>query len=826
MMHRLRKNNAITYEELEEWKERHRRQRDCVPGYEGAFGRPSRTAAKRLCRLLRECGEELSVVYADTRLRLTTDERRVWNESAEAALVIGMYTFLQGGAGKHRITFTKFVDALAEKFSDHHARAHTIAPSLSFMRVKTVKDVGRDLLLAGVSVSRIWKALIRYGKNPAFPLYRLSVVATGGEKAYYVTPCTGSRVYERFLRWIIEDKSFAGRTTRRHLLRLVKGSPSSSDRRHPVAYDVCSEWKYNIVELTERSEKLLQIQEAVRLVFDVKTFKRDFVERQRQAATVRRLIQKKYGIDPAQFSNAPRKHTFRGKHIRRRRTTWSERDEEVFFRAIETALKFPYSLLKLRPAFMTHGVTARRRVSFARTTIKRFQAWLTRKKRRIDARLLPTNQKEKLAAGQRAADWGDRVAVDLNEYDKHVLFQKTFARIYEQVRTINSKLLVTCRFGRMMNRRFKALDFWPTYVSSKGPTGQLPELAGTIDQKVLPERSMEAYRTRWFKAFDPNSNNAIALAGRDISSSQMQILALFAGDRGLEASTTDAKRSFKESLAKKAWEWNRTLTEPLFRSMAGIKPYYAQSETGKPDQRLEELVKELIMRVSYGSDPKTVEIDQRKDPGRFGPAWINDGAQRFWELLCKEHPVIGNYLELCQRLATSVERHQRYVGFKVTDPSDGAAVCWNPIKINKMKIKVDDGHALIWVPAEGPDARKRYPVHTPALKTKIAPCLIQLLDAYYSALVMTKLRKFGVKTFVGIHDCWLVPQDKLDVLNKAMKDAAHDWYRGLNSIYNDLAPYCRFDRRLRDFLGHARRVWKQRIRSGQLPAFRSKEVHA
>src|SRR6266404_1668110 len=652
MVHRWRRNNALTYEELEEWNERHKRQGESVPGYDGGFGRPCRATAKKLCRFLTELGEEPSLVYAHTRLRLTNDERRIWNESAEAALVVGMNTFLQGSAVKHRVTFTTVVDALADKFSDHYARSHKVARSLSFMRAKTVKDVGRDLLLAGVSVSRIWNALIRYGKNPTFPLYRVSLVATGGEKAYFVTPCTGSKAYQRFLSWVTQDESFVCRPSKRHLLRLASDSPSSGDQRHPIAYDVCAEWKYNIVEMTDLSERLLQIQEAVRLVFDVKAFKRDFLQRQRQAAAVRRLIRKKYDIDPADFSSAPRKHTFRGKHLRRRRTTWSERDQEVFYRSIETALRFPQSLLKPHRPSVTGDVTARRRVSFARPTIRRFQAWLTRKKRRIDANLWPTNQKEKLAAGLRAGDWHDRLAVDLNEYDKHGLFQKTFARIYEQVRTINSKLLVTCRFGRMINRRFKALDFWPTYVSSKGPRGELPELTDATEGKVLPECSMEAYRTRWFKAFAANSRNTIGLVGRDISSSQMQILALFAGDRRLEASTTDATRSFKETLATKAWEWNRALPKPLFRSMAGVNPYYVHSETGKPDQRLEELVKELIMRVSYGSDPKTVEIDQRKDPGRFGPAWTKDGAERFWELLCKEHTNIGKYLALSQRPET------------------------------------------------------------------------------------------------------------------------------------------------------------------------------
>jgi hypothetical protein len=202
---------------------------------------------------------------------------------------------------------------------------------------------------------------------------------------------------------------------------------------------------------------------------------------------------------------------------------------------------------------------------------------------------LPRTPREKLASARRATEWRDRIEADLNTYDKHCLFLKAFGRVNEQVRDMKQRRVVTCLFGRMMSRRFKALDFWPTYVSAKAPSEELPELTDPSSHDMIPDGTLEAYRVRWFKAYDPVTKKAMRLAGKDVSSSQMQILAFLSGDVHLEEGTTNKNQSFKESLAERAWEWNTRAPQGLLAKGRCVTPYQLEPGTRKPDRRLQEL---------------------------------------------------------------------------------------------------------------------------------------------------------------------------------------------------------------------------------------------
>jgi hypothetical protein len=72
------------------------------------------------------------------------------------------------------------------------------------------------------------------------------------------------------------------------------------------------------------------------------------------------------------------------------------------------------------------------------------------------------------------------------------------------------------------------------------------------------------------------------------------------------------------------------------------------------------------------------------------------------------------------------------------------------------------------------------------MKRMAAPCLVHMLDAYYSSLVMLELQSKKISTFVGIHDCWLVPESQVNILKDAMDSAARKWYVGLEPIYEEL----------------------------------------
>ena len=118
----------------------------------------------------------------------------------------------------------------------------------------------------------------------------------------------------------------------------------------------------------------------------------------------------------------------------------------------------------------------------------------------------------------------------------------------------------------------------------------------------------------------------------------------------------------------------------------------------------------------------------------------------------------------------------------------------------------------------------------------IAPCLVQVLDAYYSSVVMRKLHERGITSFVGIHDCWMVPETVqtvvggetkiskgLDVLKEVMFEADDEWYDGLGPVYDDLLSYLGDDGDYRKLISSARDKWERRKGKGSPPHFRAFE---
>ena len=134
-----------------------------------------------------------------------------------------------------------------------------------------------------------------------------------------------------------------------------------------------------------------------------------------------------------------------------------------------------------------------------------------------------------------------------------------------------------------------------------------------------------------------------------------------------------------------------------------------------------------------------------------------------------------------------------------------------------------------------------YEVDNDGLEKLAAPCLVHLLDAYYSSLVMAELVSRGVDCFVGIHDCWLVPKSRIEVLKEAMYQAARAWYRGLGPVYEGLLRHLKTDavngrgrqtkeeretRAANDAVSAAHRKWKERMNERWCPRFRAKRVGA
>jgi hypothetical protein len=97
---------------------------------------------------------------------------------------------------------------------------------------------------------------------------------------------------------------------------------------------------------------------------------------------------------------------------------------------------------------------------------------------------------------------------------------------------------------------------------------------------------------------------------------------------------------------------------------------YANGE----DPRLRELVKELLMRVSYGSSLSDVERDQRLNPKVYGPGWERGSAPKpgsprkpgsaciFLKAFDKKYPGPKKFREMCRMAAELSWEQDAYQG--------------------------------------------------------------------------------------------------------------------------------------------------------------------
>jgi hypothetical protein len=102
----------------------------------------------------------------------------------------------------------------------------------------------------------------------------------------------------------------------------------------------------------------------------------------------------------------------------------------------------------------------------------------------------------------------------------------------------------------------------------------------------------------------------------------------------------------------------------------------------------------------------------------------------------------------------------------------------------------------------------------------VAPCLVHALDAAYSGFVMRELVARGVRDFVAIHDCWMVPSGRVADLEAAMGAAGEPWLRSLGAVYDAVEPHLEDAYRLLWLA--ARATWAQRVAEGRWPSFLAK----
>jgi hypothetical protein len=154
---------------------------------------------------------------------------------------------------------------------------------------------------------------------------------------------------------------------------------------------------------------------------------------------------------------------------------------------------------------------------------------------------------------------------------------------------------------------------------------------------------------------------------------------------------------------------------------------------------------------------------------------------------------------------------------------------WNPPK--RRKIPVSSGAFKLYVREpvviSGGIGHGGHKINEGKLVRRIAPGLIQMLDALYAAVVVAALNQVGVQDVVAIHDAFLVPGDGLLELRAALNVAGQYWFPELGPVYDVFERYLQPDHDHGKTVREWRATWEQRLadcRAGRdtWPVFRTK----
>jgi hypothetical protein len=569
MPHRLDRG-GISFAEREEYQLRRAAYLAASPGYDAAtFTRPSRRVVDGAWRLLRRA-----------------ISRREWPIEERTGLVILAALFARAAQEKRNVSYNDAFDALCRAFSDHAARSP--AAVVRDMRPLSAKRAHRDLLINGIYVTRLWQFMVKtwpaQRKHPCF--YRIERIKTGTAHHIVVKLRPGRRAaaFCDFLKrervglspprgirlcFIEEEDAKRGRGRKSRSAALPATGEADAESR--TACRFCAEVPYNVIKLGDRSREMLTIQSQARLLFDTDTFKRDYRQAQKNLKSLSRSLRGGYGVDPDQ-SDLPRRMDLTSRPRGRKALKgprqkdveyWSPRDETLYYRSIERALRAGSAARDKKVKEMADEKRLRNPDHWVGRR-DRFAKWVRRNGNRALARATAKQVCEAAVAGWH---WRKRVRAKLAAYDRALQVVLTYRAVYEQVENESGVKQIRSDFARVINRRYQPLHMWPAYVSAKPLAApDVKQASRGVDEPDADaeERDPEAadirsYRKRWFKALDPVGPDACELTNRDISSSQTQIVATLLGIKELEQRTmaSGTKVPFKKWLADLAFREHR-----------------------------------------------------------------------------------------------------------------------------------------------------------------------------------------------------------------------------------------------------------------------------
>lgn len=724
------------------------RHRDQFPDYDRGWRRPTVETAERIWALLvpADLDIKISDLLPDYEWLRPNEVDDLGRQAMQALVVALDAARLAGDAGRMLTTNTVF-DALAATWSDHYrACVETGRAAVSYdMKKTTVRATWRDLLRNGIRLD----AFVATVSRGCPGLYSTKRISTRGRT---VTVETGSPALEDFLKTVDADPNYRRPGTRSRLL--LAAEPLPPRRR---ARQVAAEWAYNVVETGKRSDELIRRLEAARVYLDVLAFMKDATRLEQRRNGLRETLWDRFGVDATRSSARPRGAG------RRSPLQWG----------------------------MKH--VQRADIPTVRALYEQYQSANGQFLQIKDIR----EQLQRLGAAGRVT--GDSVEIRSG-------------------------------FSKVVNRRYHPLHFWPVEVSGKDVREELVAVQGGEDWE-LETWELASRRGRWFSADAISSSDKRArtverlfpevdptdarfrdcqpLVGFDVSSSQLQILAVLLGLADLEAEVTT--QSFKEVLAGRVWRRHAD-SRDTFTLPSGF--------AGPTDPNLAEAIKVAVMTRLYGSEPETVARNLTMKPGQFGPG-LGDAAnvRSLFDKTVGLDTILEEFLPACQMIAARVCDADPYGGVVFIDPYDGARVRWNPILRRMTPVTSEGTRLYVSVPVGCPNAAGEYPVDTPKLSRVIAPCLTQMLDAAFAGYVVEALNARGVRDVVSVHDCWMVPAEAEPVLRAAVLAAGEPWLQSLGPVYDALIAYLTDDPTFGPKARRWKSAWQRRVGQEHWPRF-------
>jgi hypothetical protein len=356
------------------------------------------------------------------------------------------------------------------------------------------------------------------------------------------------------------------------------------------------------------------------------------------------------------------------------------------------------------------------------------------------------------------------------------------------------------------NRRLYPTHFWITSSSSKendpidlGGTWDLFESLRNSNRGLLfrthasgldEENGRETDESG--RRFAHASVEKRPLRGVDMRSSIFQMWAIFAAHRDVERMLSRPDFDVKD----------QAVTELL--SMEDLFPSAAR-DARRPElrDRIRRQMKNSVSILNhrpYGERDFPTLQKLKEDPEATGECW-----QRFsniQELLIRlrDYDALGlipqmeeEHYGLAMAIVDGAMARKLYEGITLADPFDGQLYTLNRPPWKYEQLGYDRMPLTIRAPQGKKNAHGQYPVNFAGrrkpLRNLIAPLLIHSLDSAYARHVAEKLVAAGVRDFVVIFDCFLVPWDAMSELRKALDDAVEPWYRGLPVFYDSILLY-------------------------------------